>query len=87
MVLTGSMGSFGSHLLNESLQRQDIRKVYCLVRASTAKEPMLRVQKSLEESMLRAKINNLVEALCAAFEDAELSLNGETYSRLQAEVM
>ena len=86
VVLTGSTGSLGSHLLNELLRRQDIRKVYCLVRASTAKEAKLRVQKSLEERVLQTNIDNQVEALCVAFEDAKLGLNDETYSRLQAEV-
>lgn len=49
VLLTGVTGGLGSILLANLLKREDVERVYCLVRASDAESARLRVMKALRD--------------------------------------
>jgi carbohydrate kinase (thermoresistant glucokinase family) len=86
VVLTGTTGSLGAHVLAQLVARPDIETVYCLVRAKNGKEATRRVTNSLLQRKIyhtmsqeaRAKIN----ALPSDFSDAYLGLSSAMYEAI-----
>jgi carbohydrate kinase (thermoresistant glucokinase family) len=86
VVLTGSTGSLGAHVLAQLVARADIEIVHCLVRAENIKDAFHRVTQSLIQRKVyhtmslkaRAKIN----ALPSDFSDAHLGLSSATYEAI-----
>ncbi|KAI1612711.1 hypothetical protein EDD37DRAFT_607373 [Exophiala viscosa] len=56
VLLTGTTGGLGSCLLANLLRRQDISRVYCLVRASDAASAQTRVLRALEDRGLQREL-------------------------------
>jgi carbohydrate kinase (thermoresistant glucokinase family) len=90
VVLTGTTGSLGAHVLAQLVGRADIETVYCLVRAKDAKDASRRVTQSLLQRKIyhamsleaRAKIN----ALPSDFSDIHLGLSNTTYEAIAQKV-
>ncbi|KAJ4347545.1 hypothetical protein N0V95_005329 [Ascochyta clinopodiicola] len=86
VVLTGTTGSLGAHVLAQLVARADIETVHCLVRAKDGKDAAQRVTQSLLQRKIyhtmsleaRAKIN----ALPSDFSDAHLGLSTATYEAI-----
>lgn len=51
-MLTGATGSLGAHLLEQLLNLDSVDRVICLVRASSDKEALQRVDESLAQRRL-----------------------------------
>ena len=64
------------------LGRQDVEKVYCLVRGD---KPLLRLEKSLQDRGLRIADPKKLSALTGDFSEANLGLDISTYGALLAE--
>lgn len=90
IVLTGTTGSLGAHVLAQLVARADIETVYCLVRARNDKDAASRVTQSLLQRKIyhtvtreaRAKIN----ALSSDFSNARLGLSTATYEAVTQKV-
>ncbi len=88
--MTGATGSLGAHVLAQLVMLNDVKKVYCLVRASSRFNARLRVIRSLRARSLyhylpltaRAKIL----ALPSNFADVGLGLDEPTYDLLSSEI-
>lgn len=86
VVLTGTTGSLGAHVLAQLVTRADIETVYCLVRAKNSQDAAQRVTQSLLQRKIyhtlsltaRAKIS----ALPSDFSDAYLGLPTATYDAI-----
>lgn len=66
ILLTGSTGSLGAHLLSNAAQRQEVETVICLCRAKDDKEAQERVNESLAERKLPSfdQLSNRCRILC-----------------------
>ncbi|KAF2626294.1 male sterility protein [Macroventuria anomochaeta] len=90
VVLTGTTGSLGAHVLAQLVSRADTEIVHCLVRAKSGKEAAHRVTQSLLQRKIyhtmsleaRAKINTLP----SDFSDAHLGLPTATYEAIAEKV-
>jgi carbohydrate kinase (thermoresistant glucokinase family) len=90
VVLTGTTGSLGAHVLSQLVSRTDIETVHCLVRAKDGKDASRRVTQSLLQRKIyhtmsleaRAKINPLP----SDFSDAHLGLPSTTYKSIAEKV-
>ena len=82
VILTGSTGSLGAHILATLLSRSDVRKVYCLVRG---KNPQERVLKALRQRNLNVPGTALFVALTSDLSRKDLGLSPEVFSKLQGE--
>jgi thioester reductase-like protein len=88
--VTGATGSLGAHVVAQLVLLNDVKKVYCLVRASSHFDARIRVIRSLRARSLyhclpltaRAKIL----ALPSNLGDASLGLEEKTYSRVSSEI-
>ncbi|XPT03556.1 hypothetical protein M3J09_012647 [Ascochyta lentis] len=86
VVLTGTTGSLGAHVLAQLVARADIETVHCLVRAKDGQDAARRVTQSLLQRKIyhtmsldaRAKIR----ALPSEFSDARLGLSTATYEAI-----
>lgn len=82
VVLTGSTGSLGAHILALLLTRSDVRNVYCLVRG---KDPRGRVLEALRQRRLKVPDMRLLVALTSDLNRKDLGLSPENLSKLQSE--
>jgi carbohydrate kinase (thermoresistant glucokinase family) len=90
VVLTGTTGSLGAHVLSQLVARADIEMVHCLVRAKNEMDAARRVTQSLLQRKIyhtlsleaRAKIN----ALPSDFSDAHLGLPRAMYESVAKKV-
>ncbi|KAJ4993423.1 nrps-like protein [Stagonosporopsis vannaccii] len=90
VVLTGTTGSLGAHVLAQLVARADIEAVHCLVRAKNSQDAARRVTQSLLQRKIyhtlslkaRAKIN----ALPSDFSNAQLGLSTATYNTIAHKV-
>ncbi|KUJ11100.1 putative NRPS-like enzyme [Mollisia scopiformis] len=90
LVVTGATGSLGAHLVSQLVLREDMKKVYCLVRASSQENAYLRVVRSMQE---RAVYDHLplagrekIVALPSHFGDASLGLSSKMYSEIVSNI-
>ena len=82
VILTGSTGSLGAHILATLLSRSDVRKVYCLVRG---KNPQERVLEALRQRDLNVPGTALFVALTSDLSRKDLGLSPEVFNKLQSE--
>ncbi|KAH6629751.1 hypothetical protein C7974DRAFT_359737 [Boeremia exigua] len=88
VVLTGTTGSLGAHVLAQLVSRNDIEAVHCLVRAKDHQDAARRITESLLQRKIylpleaRAKIN----ALPSDFSDTHLGLPFATYNAIAQKV-
>lgn len=90
VVLTGTTGSLGAHVLAQLVARADIDTVHCLVRAKSNRDAARRITQSLLQRKIlhtlpleaRAKIN----ALPSDLSDAHLGLPVATYNAIAQSV-
>jgi thioester reductase-like protein len=89
-VLTGATGSLGAHLLAKLAQLDDVKTIYCLVRATSDSEARKRVVRSLRERKLyhtlsvpqRRKIVSLSSNLALP----GLGLDPERYEQIAGQI-
>ena len=82
VVLTGSTGSLGAHVLVSLLARPDVRNVYCLVRGENGQERVLKV---LRQRGLRAPDERRLVALTSDLSREDLGLSPEMLDTLKRE--
>jgi len=89
-VVTGATGSLGAHLLAQLVLREDVKKVYCLVRASSPSSARLRVIRSLRERSvyhyLTLDARKKIVALPSNFGDASLGLSPDMYAEIASNI-
>lgn len=81
VVLTGSTGSLGAHILALLLTQSDVRNVYCLVRGE---DPRERVLEALRRRGLEVP-DTLLVALTSDLSRKDLGLSPEDFNKLQSE--
>lgn len=90
LVITGATGSLGAHVVSNLVVQEDVRKVYCLVRAQSAQQAHDRVVRSLCDRKvydgLPATSRAKIVALPSDFSKAGLGLEPSIYEQLTAEV-
>lgn len=82
VLLTGSTGSLGAHVLALLLTRSDVRNVYCLVRGENPQE---RVLEALRQRGLSVADTTLLVALTSDLSRKDLGLSPETFQKLHNE--
>ena len=85
VILTGATGSIGAHTLAQLLVREDIERVYCLVRGPNA---LQRVFESLSErhiTVLEAHQSKII-ALCADLSQPRFGLDPGAFALMRIEV-
>ena len=82
VVLTGSTGSLGAHVLASLLARSDVRNVYCLVRGE---DPRERVLEALRRRRLKVPEMKALVAFTSDLSRKDLGLSPEIFSKLQNE--
>ena len=82
VVLTGSTGSLGAHILTLLVTRSDVRKIYCLVRAENPQE---RVLEALRKRDLSVPDMTRLVALTSDLSRSDLGLSPAGLTRLQGE--
>ncbi len=82
VVLTGSTGSLGAHILALLLTLSDVRNIYCLVRGENPRE---RVLEALRQRGLSLPDTTLLVALSSDLSRKDLGLSPETFNKLQNE--
>ena len=82
VVLTGSTGSLGAHILTLLLTRADVRKVYCLVRGENPKE---RVLEALRKRGLSVPDTTSLIALTSDLSRSDLGLSPANFTKLRGE--
>ena len=81
VVLTGSTGSLGAHVLDSLLAQPDVRSVYCLVRGENGRE---RVLEALRQRGLRASSDKTrLVALTSDLSREDLGLSPEMLDELK----
>ncbi|KJR90042.1 nonribosomal peptide synthetase [Sporothrix schenckii 1099-18] len=89
VLLTGSTGSLGSHLLNTLLHTPDIDEVWCLNRAEDGgleKQKELQARLGTADSLETALTAGHLHFRRARLADDHLGLHGDDYARLQRSV-
>ena len=82
IVLTGSTGSLGAHLLALLLTQPEVRKVYCLVRGENPQE---RVLGALRKRNLSIPDTTRLVTLTSDISRSGLGLSPEIFKKLQSE--
>lgn len=82
VVLTGSTGSLGAHILAALLTRSNVRKVYCLVRGENPQE---RVLEALRQRGVSVSDTTLLVALTSDLSRKDLGLSPEILKKIQGE--
>jgi carbohydrate kinase (thermoresistant glucokinase family) len=90
VVLTGTTGSLGAHVLAQLVARDDIETVHCLVRAGNNQNAARRVTQSLLQRKiyhtLSLKSRSKINALPSDLSDARLGLPVATYDAISQKV-
>lgn len=79
VVITGSTGSLGTHVLEQLLANPDVEKVYCLNRSADAET---RTKQSFSKHNHDATDISKAEFIKTDFGSEKLGLSDETYARL-----
>ena len=82
VILTGSTGSLGAHILALLLTQSDVRNIYCLVRDE---KPQERVLEALRQRGLRVPDTTLLVALTSDLSRKDLGLSPKIFNKLQGE--
>ncbi|KAF2486979.1 hypothetical protein BDY17DRAFT_273602 [Neohortaea acidophila] len=87
VLLTGSTGALGAHVLHQLMRDSAVGKIYCLARAPDARSARSRVSQALQDRRFGdLRDNDKVEVLPSKLGQARLGLDDATYSRLSGEV-
>ncbi|RDW81354.1 putative NRPS-like enzyme (JCVI) [Aspergillus mulundensis] len=86
VVVTGATGSLGAHIVAQLVRTQRVRKVYCLVRASSPLSAFHRVRQSLHARFLLSRLapdaERKIVALPADLSNAKLGLAEDVYEEI-----
>jgi thioester reductase-like protein len=89
-VVTGVTGSLGAHLVSQLVVREDVTKVYCLVRASSQSNAHLRLLRSMRERCvyynLPLNARKKIVALPSDLGMSSLGLNPEMYNEIASNI-
>jgi thioester reductase-like protein len=81
VVITGATGSLGAHLLSQVSFRNDVDRVFCLVRATSDDEALNRVWKSLSQRKVNANWSK-ISVFASDFSDTCLGLRDKKYEKI-----
>lgn len=88
--MTGATGSLGAHVVANLVSQPSVRKVYCLVRASSKEIARSRVRDSLRERLTYHNLNlsarSKIVALPSSFSDASLGLEQGEYDEISGSI-
>ncbi|KAI1446874.1 L-aminoadipate-semialdehyde dehydrogenase [Annulohypoxylon stygium] len=85
ILLTGSTGSLGAHILSQIVSLPGVKKVYCLVRAKTLEDARSRVVSSLESrSLFNQGVLEKVVCLPSDFGQESLGLDASTLETIRS---
>ncbi|KII84539.1 hypothetical protein PLICRDRAFT_117812 [Plicaturopsis crispa FD-325 SS-3] len=85
VVLTGTTGSLGAHIIHRLLSRSDVRRVIALARASSDAQALERVKASLEQRKLPPFDVGRVRAYAADLDKDGLGLSEAAYGEIRDE--
>lgn len=90
VVVTGSTGSLGAHLVAQLVVRDDISEVCCLVRANTTPSAHTRVVKSMQDRAvyhtLPLEARRKISCYPSDFSKHNLGLDDNAYARLSEDI-
>ncbi|CAG8156043.1 unnamed protein product [Penicillium nalgiovense] len=91
IVLTGATGSLGAHIAVQLAQSDRVKKVYCLVRASTTIAARRRVAQSLRTRAVSLTLSPAAERKIVALpsnlsDSTDLGLGAEVYAQVKKSV-
>ncbi|KAI1376193.1 L-aminoadipate-semialdehyde dehydrogenase [Hypoxylon crocopeplum] len=85
VLLTGTTGSLGAHILSQLALIPEVKKVYCLVRATTAEDAKSRVVSSLKSRrVFHPDVSEKAVYLPSDFSQGSLGLDATTYEALRS---
>ncbi|PLB52351.1 acetyl-CoA synthetase-like protein [Aspergillus steynii IBT 23096] len=86
VVVTGATGSLGAHVVAQLARSDNVRRIYCLVRAKTKHAAYRRVRQSLRDRAvledLTSDVQRKIVALPSDLSDGKLGLDFDTYHEL-----
>ncbi|RPB15662.1 putative NRPS-like enzyme [Morchella conica CCBAS932] len=86
IIVTGATGSLGAHIVAQLVAKDTVRKVYCLVRASSLEKASERTIQSLKDrhiyNTLTASQLSKIAAFPSDFSQKTLGLSSEIYEEL-----
>lgn len=83
IILTGATGSLGAHVLSQLIQKESVKAVYCLVRASDNEQAEERVRKSLSSKKLSLSTFSKVHCLPSDLSGPNLGLESSVIQTLR----
>jgi nucleoside-diphosphate-sugar epimerase len=83
IILTGTTGSLGAHVLAQLLQNENVKSVYCLVRANSKENALERVLSTMAAKQLPFTNISKVVALPASLDRPDLGLDVATLAVLK----
>jgi len=83
IILTGTTGSLGAHILAQLLQNDNVKKVYCLVRAQSPEAATERVLTTLASKQLPFTNISKMVALPASLNRPDLGLDASVLSEVK----
>lgn len=90
VVITGTTGSLGSHTVAKLALCEDVRHVFCLIRAGSPMEAFGRLAESLRERRLYDRLSDVARrkliALPANLSDPRLGLDEHTYNLIASQI-
>ncbi|RDW62389.1 hypothetical protein BP6252_11822 [Coleophoma cylindrospora] len=90
LVVTGATGSLGAHVVAQLVVRPDIKKVYCLVRASSVTNARTRIIRSMRDRFvyhyLPLEARQKIVALPSNFAQNDLGLDLEVYNEIATNI-
>lgn len=89
VLLTGSLGFLGMHILQKLLLCNNVKKVYCLIRNKGNSKYTTRFYKSLEYyfgNTLDELVEKKVELICGNFANSNLELSDDQYESLAEKI-
>ncbi|KAL4804262.1 hypothetical protein BDV18DRAFT_166093 [Aspergillus unguis] len=91
VVVTGATGSLGAHIVAQLIQSERVRRVYCLVRATSSLSALHRVRQSLHARFLASGFTSDAERKIVALpadlsNHARLGLDGAVYEEIISSV-
>ncbi|KAI9685149.1 MAG: putative NRPS-like protein biosynthetic cluster [Bathelium mastoideum] len=87
IIVTGATGSLGAHLVAHLAARQNVERIYCLVRAPNYDVALTRIERSLQDRGVYAGLPmNKIVATPSSLGDAKLGLEDHLYNELASKV-
>ncbi|KAL2831135.1 putative NRPS-like enzyme [Aspergillus cavernicola] len=83
ILLTGTTGSLGIYILSRLIQKDDVKKIYCLVRVSSPSNALDRILSNLASKLLPMVNVSKIVALPAQLSSEGLGLPSSTLSELR----